>query len=331
MVVKSATVARQPRRSGILVFLLGQIFLLAVYRSISYRLGEYPHPGSDDPRPCPGYQAVEPTPRARRVDRSNDLPHPCGMVFFYHVLTTGGSTINKWLLDYEKDGIARYFTFWGLNKEASGDEGTQKRFIEGNGREEGMNGFVRNFTSDEWRIAHAHHSSLHLNESEHLLSRWRSEVESQGCAFIASVTFREPLSHALALYKILGRYDTTRGEWAKYLETDSEMGYWWTQLDYFLYNNLARNPYGVDKETKVRRALELLRDHFDIVTVLDHDRFKRELLEMTGWRDKEMARTNTYKGELTFTKKEVEEMQKLLDKNGDTEFIRRVKEMHEDG
>lgn len=87
---------------------------------------------------------------------------------------------------------------------------------------------------------------------------------------------------------------------------------------------------GVDSATKIKRGLQLLHDHFDIVSVDNHDRYKKELLSMTGWpSDIEMKRTNTYRGrELTFTKKEVEEMQKLLYDNGDIEFIYQVNKLY---
>jgi len=41
-----------------------------------------------------------PIPRAHRIERSN-LPHKkCGMVFFYHVPSTGGASIKQWLRKY---------------------------------------------------------------------------------------------------------------------------------------------------------------------------------------------------------------------------------------
>ena len=48
---------------------------------------------------------------------------------------------------------------------------------------------------------------------------------------------------------------------------------------------------------------------------------------MTGWENKTMHRTNTYSREIQFTKKEVEAMQKLLDNNGDLDFMHEVKKM----
>ena len=109
-----------------------------------------------------------------------------------------------------------------------------------------MNAFVTKFKPDEWRVSHCHHSSLHLNVSEYLMSQWRSEVESQGCAFIVNVMFRDPLSHSMSLYKHIKRFNSSREEWNDHLNTTSEIGYWQTQLDYFLYNFLERNPVSAD-------------------------------------------------------------------------------------
>jgi len=76
---------------------------------------------------------------------------------------------------------------------------------------------------------------------------------------------------------------------------------------------------------KVDRALELLARHFEIVAVGGHDKFKQRIQQFTGWEDKEMPRRNSYEGALHFTKKEVENMQKLLEENGDIDFIEKVK------
>lgn len=111
-----------------------------------------------------------------------------------------------------------------------------------------MNAFVRDLEPNEWRIAHCHHNSLHLNESEHLLDLWRLEVEAQGCAFVGNVMLRESLSHTLSLYKHLPRYNRTKEEWTTHLKTSSELGHWATELDFFLYNNLARNPVSLSPD-----------------------------------------------------------------------------------
>lgn len=96
----------------------------------------------------------------------------------------------------------------------------------------------------------------------------------------------------------------------------------------FLATTHSIFQHGVVKQEKVRRALELLRKHFDIITVGEHARYKDTLLSMTGWEDKIMPRHNTYRGTLVFTKEEVEELFKLLDENGDIDFIYEVKKIY---
>lgn len=109
-------------------------------------------------------------------------------------------------------------------------------------------------------------------------------------------------------------------------------------LDFFLYNIHGnryrdeypngpggRNPFNVTKEVKVKRALELLHRHFDVVTVGDHATFQQKILDWTGWTPIKMPRGNVHKGVLNFTKSEVETLQNLLKKNGDLEFVDQVK------
>merc|ERR1712127_490425 len=142
--------------------------------------------------------------------------------------------------------------------------------------------------------------------------------------------FRDPLSHTISLAKHLQRFDSNRADWFEHFQNISALGPWQTQLDYFLYNLMARNPYGVSKEMKVKRALDLLQEHFDVVTLGYHDGHKRELLRQTGWKDTLMKRTNTHRKEITVSKKEVENMQKLLNDNGDIDFMEGVKYMYRD-
>ena len=62
------------------------------------------------------------------------------------------------------------------------------------------------------------------------------------------------------------------------------------------------------------------------ITIGDHDTFMGKLLNWTTLtRDNTYKRMNIFKGELEFNKKEVENLQKLLQKNGDFDFIDQVK------
>ena len=189
----------------------------------------------------------------------------------------------------------------------------------------GMNAHVRNLGPKEWRIAHCHINSMHMNETEELLYRWRSTVEEQGCHMVNTVMLRDPLSHTMSLHKVVKRKKSTWEEWTQYLHEPTARGLWATNLDFILYNKARRNPHHATKEQKVQRAMELLQRHFNVVTVGDHATFMKRVLELTGWEEIDMPYTNSFKGELTFTKKEVESLQKLLSANGDTEFMDAVK------
>ena len=145
----------------------------------------------------------------------------CGIVFFYHLPSTGGSSINQWLLQYKEE--SPYYTMWGGGPRKL-QNGTQTSFITG------MNDFILNLTQDQWKVVHAHHNSLHLNQSEPLLYQWRSIVENQGCCMVNAIMLRDALSNTLSKYRYLVRdlgsdNSTTRKEWISHLHTMSEMGY----------------------------------------------------------------------------------------------------------
>jgi hypothetical protein len=200
-----------------------------------------------------------------------------------------------------------------------------------------MTRHIKNLRPNEWRIAHSHLVSSYLNESEDVLNQWRSDVEAQGCELINTVMFRDPLNHAMSLYKRSKKFGT-RDEWIEYLNSPTGTGPWGTVLDFFLYNIHGlryredypngpggRNPFNVSKEVKVARALDILHRHFDVVTVGDHETFMGTILNWTGWTPVKMPHMNVYKRELNFTKDEVANLQKLLQANGDIDFIDQVK------
>mmetsp|Transcript_25841 Transcript_25841/g.54613 ORF Transcript_25841/g.54613 Transcript_25841/m.54613 type:complete len:380 (+) Transcript_25841:240-1379(+) len=282
-------------------------------------------------------------PNDRRTVPRPDHPYDCGVVFFYHIPSTGGASINQWFRKYQKPAMGNisYYQHWELAVRPKGfhadPKGCEAKF------NAGMEKHIQNLGPKEWRIAHSHVTSTYMNESEHLLYKWRADVEAQGCEMINTIMLRDPLNHAMSLHKIVKSKNSTQEEWPKYLNEPTGTGLWGTVLDFFLYNIHGnrngtdyhngvggRNPYNVTKEEKVARALELLHRHFDIVTVADHAMFQSTLLNWTGWRNIKMPHGNVYKKDLHFTKKEVETLQKLLHKNGDLDFVDQVKYEYHD-
>ena len=276
------------------------------------------------------------------TDRSTiprpDTPYKCGVVWFYHIPCTGGNSINRWFREYKSPqyGNISYYQGWALETLRDGTFCKNPQRVEDNFAK-GMLNHVQNLGPTEWRIAHSHLVDFYLNESEDLLNLWRSEVEAQNCEFISSIMIRDPLNHALSLHKIVKSKNSTQEKWAKHLESPTKQGLWATVLDFFLYNNQGnrqrpnyprnpggRNPFNVSKEEKVSRAMELLARHFDIVT-MTHDVFRETIINWTGLEDIPIPHSNVFRGKLTFSKREVENLQKGLKANGDADFFHAVK------
>jgi len=273
----------------------------------------------------------------RRIIQRTSLPYDCGVVFFFHVPSTGGNSISRWFRKYEKIKKASYYTDWGqaVKKDGSFHPYPQRKEAE---FARGMEEQTQNLGRHEWRVAHSHVISTYLNESEDLLNKWRSNVEAQGCQLINAVMFRDPLNHAMSLWKIINHKNATTEEWMDHLKYSTGTGKWGTVLDFFLYNIHGlrhcdgypngpggRNPFNVTKEVKVKRAMELLHQYFDVVTVGNHATFVDQLLNLTGWPYLKMGHANKHGMVLNFTKKEIEILQKMLERNGDIDFIDRVK------
>ena len=131
-------------------------------------------------------------PRAHQIDKSK-LPHKCGMVFFFHVPSTGGATIKRWLWEYKTFDSTKisHFEHWGRTEPfldiqrgflGGWNNGTIK-LKNGHrvGRHGGMKAFVSNMKQDEWKIAHCHHSNMPLNTTEQYLSTICFEIVSKLC------------------------------------------------------------------------------------------------------------------------------------------------------
>ena len=254
----------------------------------------------------------------RTFDESK-LPYSCGVIFFYHIACTGGSSMNKWL-GKEKDNNANvtYWTDWGRH------DGVQQRFIKK------MNTKVLDLDPHEWRIVHAHGFSFFPNSSEPLLYQWREDVERQGCAFVATTMLRDAVGHTISQSKGMINPNYTLDHFVNHLEPENynQQGIFNTQIDYMLYNRGPRNKQNATKYEKVRRAIEILVRHFDVVMVSDYARFTEIMCRITGWTCLQMRHANAFKGQLNYTERELRKIKDLTEANGDVLFIDAVKHVY---
>jgi len=227
--------------------------------------------------------------------------------------------MNRWL-GKEKDNNENvtYWTHWGRQ------DGIEPKFIEG------METQVANLAPYKWRIVHAHGHSFFTNTSEPYLYQWREIVEKQGCGFIVTTMLRDAIGHTISQTKGMINPNLTVDEFVEHLEPQNynQRGHFNTQLDYLVYNRGPRNEWNVTKEEKVRRGMELLQRHFDIVLLSDYDRFTDIILKVTGWKRTLMRHANAFNGELNYTERELNKIKKLTEDNGDVLFIDAVKHVY---
>ena len=228
----------------------------------------------------------------RSIDESK-LPFKCGLIFFYHIACTGGSSINKWFGKQVKlnGPNTSYWTKWGRKV------AMEQNFIKG------MTNQTKNIGPDEWRFVHAHGMSYFPNASEAYLYQWREEVESQGCGFIVTTMLRDAVGHTISQSKGMIKPNLTLNEFLSHLEPENynQTGEFVTQIDYILYNMGPRNMYNATKEEKVRRAIEILQRHFDVISLGDHELFTDIIHKITGWKPLKKRASNIFGGELNYS------------------------------
>ncbi|EJK48588.1 hypothetical protein THAOC_32599 [Thalassiosira oceanica] len=172
--------------------------------------------------------------------------------------------------------------------------------------------------------------SFFPNSSEPILYQWRADVERQGCAFVATTMLRDAVGHTISQSKGMINPNYTLDHFVNHLEPENynQRGIFNTQIDYMLYNRGPRNEQNATKYEKVRRAIEILVRHFDVVMVSDYARFTEIICRITGWTCLKMKHANAFKGQLNFTERELRKIKDLTEANGDNLFIDAVKHVY---
>ncbi|KAL7516349.1 hypothetical protein ACHAWX_001375 [Stephanocyclus meneghinianus] len=233
--------------------------------------------------------------QARRLDET--IQYDCGVIFFYDIPGTDGTALNEWLKQLTDANGADYIS----SAEDDSFVASVETKIQGN---------------KGWTIVHAHDDSLALHSEESLVQKWRDVVINQKYYIDHSV------SHT---YKKLANCNCTSPDF-------KERGYdmdevWIGQLDYFLFNN--RKIEEMEVRDKVKRGLEILQRHFDLVVLNNREQLANTLLRVTGW-SFTGGLPNKMDGDLVFTKDLVSKFSKLAAKNGDEDFIDTVSHVYND-
>ena len=199
---------------------------------------------------------------------------------------------------------------------------------------------------NEWRLSQAHGCSLLPIEDEANLYKWREAVESQGCKFILTTVVRDPLSHTISQLKMKqyaemkalkhegNTINISMEEWLAQLGTSNRTAprVWATQLDYFLFNCWDKNldlSNEMTREEKVRKAMDILRKHFDLVIYQNHELFVEIITRMIEFVPISLRSSNEHKLEINFTSDEIGLMKRRVYENGDVDWINAIRHVYD--
>ncbi len=261
--------------------------------------------------------------QTRKIDETR-FPYPCGAIVYVHLIPgDADDALNKWISELVES-----------------NEGASLISSE---QQESKRGFVieveKNISTigpKAWRIIHSHTKhGLSLSTDEAILQSWREVVERQHCKFVASAIFSDPLDHSIKHTKRqffeCNNCGTEEFE-ANLMQDITTSNPWLGQLDHFLFNTVHESSSTMEMQDKVKRAIRLLIDHFDLVLVdgKGHD-ISDALLKITGWSSSTRPRRATVsKGDerKIYSKYLVNAFVKMSTKNGDIDFIDAVNHVY---
>lgn len=199
---------------------------------------------------------------------------------------------------------------------------------------------------NEWRLSQAHGCSLLPIQDEPNLYKWREAIESQGCKFIITTVVRDALGHTISQFKTAQALELSakkRGEklhvsmeeYTSYLGMSNRTAprVWSSQLDYLLFNCWDKNfdlNITMTKEEKVKKAMDILRNHFDLVVYQNHDLFVDIITKALGFPPISLRTTNQHMLEINFTTQELDLLKNKIYENGDVDWINAVRHIYDD-
>jgi hypothetical protein len=261
--------------------------------------------------------------QARKIDETS-LPYPCGAILYvHHIPGDAGDALNEWITQLVESNE-------GASLISSEEHASKQLFI---------NEVVTNISTigrKEWIIINSHttHGLSFSNDTE-ILHYWRSIVERQQCKFVAAAIFSDPLDHSIKhtkwRYAECNNCDTEEFE-ESIMDEVSTSNPWMGQLDHFLYNRYDKSTSAMVTKDKVKRAIQLLINHFDLVLVngKGHE-ISDALLKITGWTSRTRPRKATVANDdegPSYSKNLANAYIKMSTKNGDTDFIDAVNHVY---
>ena len=265
--------------------------------------------------------------QTRKLDESA-LPYKCGVIVYQHHLPgENGNELDKWVrtLVESYDNMSLIHSGSKESKEAFINEVQEK--LQHIGIKDWI--FINTSGHDD--------NGLKFATDSNILQSWRTTVEEQNCHLIASAVFVDPLDHSIKYTK--QRFVECdmmpmgcRMEKFKDEIMDDVTNYiaWGGQLDHFLFGRDYQQGTTMETKDKVRLAMQLLKDHFDFVTIDGKSDFSHDILRVIGYRTSiQIKRASIPKdGELVYSKDLVSQFGKMSSKNGDADFIDAVNHVY---
>ncbi|KAL3768146.1 hypothetical protein ACHAW5_001287 [Stephanodiscus triporus] len=271
-------------------------------------------PGAADV--LPGLFAM--STQTRKIDETM-LPYKCGVIVYdHHIPGEGGAAMNNWIKELVESNDGASFILSGENKSKESYIKKVKKNIQRIG-------------PNNWMMINSHRNGLAFATDENTLLSWRDTVERQNCHFVTAAIFSDSLDHSIKHTK--QRFAECDCTIAEFYDTISEVienlvtygplmsNPWVGQLDHFLFK--SDNAPSMETKDKVKMAMRVLKEHFDIVMVEGKDDFAEKLVKITGLSVANRIKNASIsdKDGLVYAKDLISAFGKISSRNGDADFI----------